>query len=103
MRAKFAFERVDDLLILPGPERRHAQGLRLAAGEERRAMRARQDADLDRDRPHGFGVAAVDTRLAFDDGAANDVLLELLEILAGERFLGVVGEELGDLRLRRLE
>ncbi len=55
-----AFERVDDLLVLAGAERRHRECLRLAAGEQRRAMRARQDADLGRDRPHRAGVAAVD-------------------------------------------
>ena len=55
------------------------------------------------DRPHGLGVAAVDARLAFDDGAAHDLLLELLEELAGERALRLVGEERGDLGLGGVE
>ena len=69
----------------PVPSVVTTERLRLAAGEERRAVRARQHADFDRDRADGLGVAAVDARLAFEDGAAHDVLLELLEQLAGER------------------
>ena len=103
VRAELAFERIDDLLVLAGAERRHAERLRLAAGEQRRAMRTRQHADLNRDLAYGLGVAAVDARLAVEDGAANDVLLETLEELAGERLLGFVGEERADLRLGGVE
>ena len=44
--AVLAFERVDDLLVLAGAERGDDERLGLAAGEQRRAMGARQDADL---------------------------------------------------------
>ena len=39
-----AFQTVDELFILPGAERRHDEGLRFAAGKQRRAVRARQNA-----------------------------------------------------------
>src|SRR4029077_3467788 len=45
-----ALKRVDILLILAGAERRHHQSLRLAAGEQRAAVRAWQDADFADDR-----------------------------------------------------
>src|SRR5690606_41133792 len=41
-----AVQRVDDLLVLAGAEGRDHKALRLAAGEERRAVRPRQDADF---------------------------------------------------------
>jgi hypothetical protein len=41
-----AFDRVDDLRVARGAERGHHQRLRLAAGEQRRAVGARQHADL---------------------------------------------------------
>ena len=85
MLAVFAFERVDDLLVLAGAERRDHQRLGFAAGEQRRAMRARQHADFGRDRPHGLGVAAVDARLAVQHGAAHDLVLDLLEDLGPSR------------------
>src|SRR5579862_831491 len=85
MRAILAFKRVDDLLVLAGAQGRDHDRLRLAAGEERRAMRAWQHADLDRDRPDRLGVAPIDTRLAVENGATHDVFLELLEAFAGER------------------
>ena len=47
-----AFERVDPLLVLAGAERGHHQRLRLAAGEQRRAVRARDDVDLAIDGAH---------------------------------------------------
>ena len=43
-------ERVEPHLLARGAERGHREGLRLAAREERRAVRARSDAHLDRDR-----------------------------------------------------
>ena len=46
MLAVLAFERVDDLLVLAGAERGDDERLGLAAGEQRRAVRARQHADL---------------------------------------------------------
>jgi hypothetical protein len=48
--AILALERVDDLLVLAGAERGDDQRLGLAAGEQRGAVGARQDADLGDDR-----------------------------------------------------
>ena len=53
-------QRVDELLVLGGAERGHHQSLGLAAGEQRRAVGARQYADFRHDRTHGLEVAAVD-------------------------------------------
>src|SRR5438552_2354418 len=53
-------QRVDELLVLAGAEGRNHQRLRLAAGKQRRAVGARQNADLRHDRAHGLDVAAVD-------------------------------------------
>ena len=77
--AVLAFQRVDDLLVLAGAEGGDRQRLGLAAGEQRRAVRARQHADLARDRAHRLGVAAVDALAGRQDGAAHDVALEVLE------------------------
>ena len=44
-----------------------------------RAMRARQDADLGDDRPHGAGVAAVDAHAGVEDGVADDVGFQVVE------------------------
>src|SRR5882672_11050654 len=60
MLAELALERVDDLLVLAGAERGHDEGLRLAPGEDRRAMGARQHAHFAVDLAYGLGVAAVD-------------------------------------------
>ena len=90
--AVLAVERVDDLLVLAGAERGDDERLGFAAGEQRRAVGARQDADLGDDRPDRLGVAAVDARLAAQDRAAHDVLFQVLEELAGQACLrGVVG------------
>ena len=86
--AVLALQRVDDLLVLAGAERGHAQRLRLAAGEQRAAVRARQHADLGDDRADGAGVAAVDAQAGLEDGVADDVGLEVLA-----RRLGAVGVE----------
>src|SRR5262249_4994534 len=72
-------QRVDDLLVAPGPERDGDEGLRLSPREQGRAMRARQHADADRNGPHGARVAAVDARLAVEDLPAHDLRLEVEE------------------------
>jgi ubiquitin len=53
------------------------QRLGFAAGEQRRAVGARQHAVADLDGAHGAGVAAVDARLAGQDLAAHDAGLDL--------------------------
>ena len=53
--------------------------LRLATGEERRAVRARSDADLDRDVADLALAAAVGALLVDGDALADDRLLDLVE------------------------
>src|SRR5690606_9707732 len=77
--AVFAGDRVNDLLVAAGAERGHDQGLRLATGEQRRTVGARQHAGADLDRTHGARVATVDARLAVEDAAADDTRLEVEE------------------------
>ena len=89
-----ALQRVDELLVLAGAERGDHQRLGLAAGEQRRAVRARQHADFRDDRAHGLEVAAVDALAGIEDVPAHDLGFELLEH-AGDALL-VVG------RARRL-
>src|SRR6185369_9111622 len=55
-----ALQPVDHLLGLLGAERGGDDRLRLAAGEERRAVGAREEAGADLDRANGLRVAAVD-------------------------------------------
>src|SRR6185437_6135264 len=90
-------------LILAGAERRHHDRLRLAAGEQRGAVRARQNAHLADDGTDGLGVAPVDARLALEDGAAHDVLLDLLERLGRDLARRVIGEQRLELDLGGLD
>ena len=66
-----ADERVDLLLVRRGAQRGHRQRLGLAAGEQRRAVRARQQADLAGDRPDVVQPAAVDALRGVDDHLAD--------------------------------
>ena len=76
--------------------------LRLAAGEQRRTVSARKEADDGFDRAHGLGVAAVDAAAFLEDRAADDVGLEALDRLRcapsalaarlGEGFLGLLAD-----------
>ena len=77
-----AFEAVDVLLVVAGAEGRDHQGLRLAAGEQGRAVGARQDADFGNDRADGLQVAAVDAQAGVEDVPAHDLGLEVVEDLA---------------------
>ena len=83
-----ALQRVDELLVLGGAERRDHQRLGFAAGEQRRAVGARQHADFRHDRAHGLEVAAVDALAGVEDVPAHDLGFELLEH-AGHRLLVV--------------
>ena len=74
-----AFQRVDPLLVLARAERGHHERLRLAAGEQRRAVRARNHMHLAIDGPHRHQVAAVDALAGLEDARPDDVLLDLLE------------------------
>src|SRR6185437_8838044 len=94
--APLALERVDDLRVAGCAERRDDQSLCLTAGEQRRAMRARQHSDLDRDWTDRLGIAAIDARLAVENALANDVALEL-----EESRVDIVGRELGGVPARQ--
>ena len=85
-----ALQRVDELLVLAGAERGDDQRLRLAAGEQRRAVGARQHADFRHDRAHGVEVAAVDALAGVEDVPAHDLGFEFLEH-AGDALLVVGG------------
>ena len=74
-----ALQRVDDLLVLAGAEGGNAERLGLAAGEQRRTVGTRQDADLGNDGAHGFGVAAIDAHAGVQDGVADHVSFQIVE------------------------
>ena len=100
--AVLALEHVHDLLVLAGAEGRGDQRLGLAAREERRAVAARQRADLALDGANIAGRPPVDARSAVEDLPAHDVLLKRLQRSvedAGSAFL--LTELRGGLRLGR--
>src|SRR3954467_12184537 len=72
-------ERVEPHLLARGAEGDDRQSLRLAAREQRRAVRARGDADLDRDRPDLVRRATVGTLLVDRDPLTDRLLLEPVE------------------------
>src|SRR4030095_15822510 len=78
--AVLTLERIDDLFILAGAKGRHRQRLGFAAREQGGAVRTRQDADLAEDRADSAGVATVDPPCGLEDGAANDLAFQLLEL-----------------------
>ncbi len=74
-----AGERVDELLILAGAERGDDDGLGFTAGEQRRAVRARQEADSCLIGRTLVDRAAVDAALFLDDARAHDIGFHGLE------------------------
>ncbi len=75
-----ALQRVDPLLVLAGAERGDDQRLGLAAGEQRRAVGARQNADFCTTIGRTvLTIAAVDALAGVEDVPANDLGFELLE------------------------
>ena len=103
-----ALQRVDELLILAGAQRRHHQRLRFAAGEQRRAVGARQHADLGQDRAHRRQVAAVDAAAMIENVPADDLGLRAVEglgdRLASEVSMAALGLQRGfDLRFHRVD
>ena len=74
-----AVERVDVLLVLAGAERRNDERLRLAAREQGRAVRAREDSDLRQNRPDGRQVAAVDAAPVVENVPAHHLRLGFVE------------------------
>ncbi len=77
--APLALDGIDDLSVAAGAERRDHQRLGLAAGEQRRAVGARQHADAGGDVTHRGRIAAVDASLAGEYPAAHDLLLQTRE------------------------
>jgi hypothetical protein len=69
-------EVVDALPLLRGAERERRQDLRLAAREQAGAVRARVDADLDRDRTDVLRSAAVRAALLDRDLLPDEVLVD---------------------------
>ena len=87
-----AGQAVDDLRIAPGAQRRHDQGLGLAAGEQRRTVSSREYAGADIDGAHRLGVAAVDARLTIENFAAHQSIFQI----------GKLGADLFGGKFRRL-
>ena len=96
-RVAEALEPVDHLLGVLGAERGRADRLGLAAGEQSRAVGARQEADHRLDRADRLRVAAVDADAFLEDGAADDLGLELLDQLEGAEIAGgIAGLHVGE-------
>ena len=70
---RFFAEAVDDLFVLLRAERRRDEGLRFAAGEEGRAVGAREHALTDFDRTDRARVAAVDAGFAVQNVRAHEL------------------------------
>ena len=77
------------LRVVAGAERDERNGLRFAPGEQRRAVRAWQNADFAGNRADLFKITTVEALAAFEDQFANGFLLDVVE--------GVVDDERGDL------
>src|SRR5437016_4999351 len=69
-------EIVDPLTLLGGAQREQRHDLRLPAAEERRAVRARRDADLARDRANVLRSTSVRAALVDGDLLADQVLVD---------------------------
>ena len=80
---------VEFLRVVAGAEGGEGDGLGFAAGEERRAVGARQDADFAGDRADDVEAAAVEALAVVQDQAADGFLLDVVE--------GVLDDEVGDL------
>ena len=99
IRAEVSVQRIDDLLVIAGAERGDHQRLGFAPGKQRRAMRARQQADGAVNRADGCQIPPVDALAAIDDLAAQDLALELLE---GRAEVGILLLLFGELLLHLL-
>ncbi len=80
-----ALEQIDILLVLAGAERGDHEGLGFAAGEQRGAVSARQDADLREDRTHRRQVAPINPALMVENVPAHDLGLGVVKRLSDFR------------------
>src|SRR5579884_1504408 len=78
----FALEHIEPLHVFRRSERRCYQRLRFTAREQRRAVRARQQADLASDRPDLIECAPVGTLALQQDIVAEDALFKPVEGLS---------------------
>src|SRR5688500_3177760 len=76
---ELAADELDLLLVVGRAERAGDERLRLAAGEDDRAVRTRQDARLRPDRTNLVEAPAVETHTALEDLVAQHFLFEFLE------------------------
>ncbi|MNL02136.1 hypothetical protein D3C87_1226350 [compost metagenome] len=74
-----AGQAVDILFVFAGAERRNNDRLGFTTGEQRRAVRTRQDANFRNYRTNGREVAAIDAALGVENVPANDLRLKVLE------------------------
>ena len=81
---------LDDLGVALGAEGDRGERLRLAAGEERRAVGAGQHADLDVDGADLVELARVEAVAVVEDRVVERLFLERLDDLLGLRALGRV-------------
>ena len=79
---------IEFLRVVAGAERGERDGLGFAAGEQRRAVRARQNADFAGNRADVIKGAAIEALAAVQNQAADGFLLDVIK--------GVVDDEVGD-------
>jgi hypothetical protein len=88
-------DRVEALHVVRRTERHRDERLRLSAREQRRSVRARQEARVDRDRAHLVRLAPIDTPLRREDLSAQLVILDVtkqrVQLLRG---IGEITQEL---------
>jgi hypothetical protein len=100
-----AFKALQALPVVRGAERSGHQGLRLAAGKQRRPVRARQNAGFDADLTNFVKRAAIRTNAILGNLLAEDPLAHQLvigaQLLLGIRIVG--WEILHQLRLDVLD
>ena len=94
-------EVVDPLRHARAGQRREAQHLRLAALEQARAVRARDQVDLRRQRPQVGVTATIGADAIVEDAAPHDPLLQRVEGVALRLVVGVVVEIVEQRRLDR--
>ncbi len=90
------------MLVFGGAQRRHNNGLGFTTGEQRRAVRTRQEADHAFDRTHLVDGAPVNAALFLDDAGADDVAFDFLEDFLQDVAVGAVriGFRLAELGFR---